>query len=319
LKTLFPLLSVLFVASAHAAPTEWLEETVLADCAYCKTDAFREQRRTIANQLGPKRDPASGMGYVVTVDEDGRFVWGRAALIGTGNLIRTAAHVLFEDTGELKNPDGKVYFESMYHAGASDLIEIDLSSVRRGAAVSPLVTDVRHDWAIARLREDAIEKFNGDRVFAFLWDFRTAHGEIVQQDAPRASALVVSRERTFDIERSCRSVTDDEPRYGFGVAEVFFIRCPSAYLQVGSSGSVLAILSSDEVWSLGGQLVAGGISERVGAVSEPAGPSRASGPQLILGNVPELAQTLTILYLEELIRRGQDPRKRTIESPVQPP
>ena len=215
LRTLFPLVSVLFVASAHAASNEWLEGTVLADCEYCKTDAFREERRTIANQLGPKRDPKSGMGYVVTIDEDGRFVWGRAALLGTGNLIRTDAHVLFEDTGELKNADGKVYFESMIHGAASDLIEIDLSSVQRGGAVSPLVIDVKHDWAIARLREDAIEKFNGDRVFAFLWDFRITHDEISQPDYMRAAALVVSREHAFAIAESCRSAADDDPsRYG---------------------------------------------------------------------------------------------------------
>ena len=311
LKTLFPVLSVFFVGSAHSAPTEWLEQTVLADCEYCKTDAFRDERRTIANQLGPKRDPASGMGYVVTIDEDGRFVWGRAALIGTGNLIRTDAHVLFADTGERKYADGKVYFESMYHGGVADLIEIDLSSVQRGGAVSPLVSDVKHDWAIARLREDAIEKFNGDRVFAFLWDFRMTHDEVVRPDYMRASALVVSREHTFQIEESCASVTDDAPsNYAFGVAEVFFIRCPSEYLQVGSSGSALAILSPDEVWSLGGQVVAGGISERVGAVSESAGSRSASGPQLVLGVVPELKQTLAIVYLQELIRRGLDPRKR---------
>jgi hypothetical protein len=311
LKTPFPLLSLFLAASGHAAPTEWLEETVLADCEYCKTDAFRDERRTIANQLGPKRDPASGMGYVVTFDEHGRFVWGRAALVGTGNLIRTDAHVLFADTGERKYADGEVYFESMYHAGVADLIEIDLSSVQRGGAVSALVSDVKHDWAIARLREDAIEKFNGDRVFAFLWDFRMTHDEIVQRDYMRASALVVSREHVFDIEESCESVTDDDPsNYAFGVAEVFFIRCPPEYLQVGSSGSVLAILSQDEAWSLAGQIVAGGISERVGAANETSASRHALGPQLVLGNVPELEQTLAIVYLQELIRRGLDPRKR---------
>lgn len=283
----------------------------MADCEYCKTDAFREERRTIANQLGPKRDPKSGMGYVVTFDEDGRFVWGRAALVGTGNLIRTDAHVLFEDTGELKNPDGKVYFESMIHGAVGDLIEIELSSVQRGRAVSPLVTDVKHDWAIARLHEDAIEKFNGDRVFAFLWDSRITHDELVQPDYLRASALVVSREHTFAIEESCRSAADDDPsRYGFGVAEIFFVRCPSEHLQVGSSGSALAILSPDEVWSLGGQIVAGGINERVGAVAELGGASRSFGPQLVLGNVPALRQALTIAYLQELVGRGIDPRKR---------
>jgi hypothetical protein len=319
LKTLFLPLGLVCAAAAHAAPADWLDGTVLADCEYCKTDAFREERRTIANQLGPARDPASGIGYVVTIDEGGRFVWGRAALIGTGNLIRTDAHVLFADTGERKYPDGEVYFESMVHRGAADLIEIDLASARRGAALSPLVTDVQHDWAIARLREDAIEKFNGDRVFAFLWDFRVTHDEIARPDYRRAAALVVSREHTFDLEESCESVTDDDPsRHPFGVAEVFFIRCPPEHLQVGSSGSALAILSGDEVWSLGGQIVAGGISGRSGAISDSAGPSRALGPQLVLGNVPQLEQTLTIFYLQELIRRGLDPRKRSIESPVMP-
>jgi hypothetical protein len=32
--------------------------------------------------------------------------------------------------------------------------------------------------------------------------------------------------------------------------------------------------------------------------------------QLLLGNVPMLKQTLAIVYLEELIRRGMDPRDR---------
>jgi hypothetical protein len=311
LRTLFPLLAVFCAAAAQAEPTAWPDGTVLADCEYCKTDAFREERRTIANQLGPKRDPASAMGYVVTIDEDGRFVWGRAALIGTGNLIRTDAHVLFEDTGEPKNRGGAVYFESMIHGGAADLIEIDLSTVRRGAALSPLVTGVKHDWAIARLREDAIERFNGDRVFAFLWDFRVTHDEIVQPEYRRAAALVVSRERIFDLEESCANVADDDPSsYAFGAREVFFVRCPSAHLQVGSSGSALAILSGDEVWSLGGQIVAGGLSGRVAAVGESSAFNRALGPQVVLGNPPELEQTLTIVYLEELIRRGLDPRKR---------
>ena len=135
MKNLFPLLSAVLAASAHAE-SEWLEGTVLADCEYCKTDEFRAERKTLANQLGPKREPASGMGYVVTMDENGRFVWGRAALVGTGNLIRTDAHVLFADTGELKNPDGKVYFEHMHHRSTSDLIEIDLSAVQHGGAVA---------------------------------------------------------------------------------------------------------------------------------------------------------------------------------------
>jgi hypothetical protein len=311
LKRLFLLLCVVFAASARAEPTDWLEGTVLAGCEYCKTDAFRAERRTIANQLGPKRDPASGMGYVVTIDDDGRFVWGRAALVGTGNLLRTDAHVLFEDTGELKNPDGKVFFEHMYHGAVDDLIEIDLSSVQRGAAVSPLLRDVEHDWAIARLREDAIEKFNGDRVFAFLWDFRMTSDEIVREDVVRSSVLVVSREHTFAFEESCRSAADDDASgHAFGVAEIFFMQCPAEHLQVGSSGSVLAIVSADEVWSIGGQIVAGGISERAEAVTERIGPSRVPGPQLVLGNVPQLEQALAIAYLQELVSRGIDPRKR---------
>ena len=53
----------------------------LADCEYCKTDAFRTERKRIANQVGPRHDPASGMGYVVTMDQDGLLVWGRAALV----------------------------------------------------------------------------------------------------------------------------------------------------------------------------------------------------------------------------------------------
>ena len=294
MKTLFPLLSVFVVASARAESAEWLEGTVLADCEYCKSDAFRLERKTLANQLGPKRDPASGVGYVVTIDDDGRFVWGRAALVGTGNLIRTDAHVLFADTGELKNPDGKVYFEHMHHRSTSDLIEIDLSAVQHGGAVGPLESDVKNDWAIAHLKEDAIEKFNGDRVFAFLWDYRVTHDDIVKPDYVQASALVLSREHTLNLERSCQRVLDDHPsRYAFGAAEIFFIRCPSEYLQVGSSGSVLAIVSADETWSLGGQVVAGVPGE---------------GQQIFLGNVPMLEQTMTSAYLEELIRRGLDPR-----------
>lgn len=312
MKTLFPLLSVFLVASARAESTEWLEGTVLARCEYCKTDAFRAERKTLANQLGPKRDPASGMGYVVTMDEDGRFVWGRAALVGTGNLIRTDAHVLLADTGELKAPNGKVYFEHMHHRGASDLIEIDLSAVQHGGAVGPLAADVENDWAIAHLKEDAIEKFNGDRVFAFLWDFRVTHDDIVKPDYVQASALVLSPERTLDIERSCQSVLDDHPsRYAFGAAQIFFLRCPSEYLQVGSSGSVLAIASPDETWNLGGQVVAGVPGERAWhGAGEGAKPSRALGQQIFLSNVPKLDQALTITYLEELIRRGLDPRAR---------
>jgi hypothetical protein len=312
LKTLFPLLSVVLAASARAESTEWLEGTVLADCEYCKTDEFRAERKTLANQLGPKRDPASGMGYVVTMDEDGRFVWGRAALVGTGNLIRTDAHVLFADTGELKAPDGKVYFEHMIHRGAGDLIEIDLSAVQQGGAVGPLASDVKNDWAIAHLKEDAIEKFNGDRVFAFLWDFHVTQDDIVKPSFVQDSALVLSREHTLHIERSCQSVLDDHPsRYGFGADEIFFIRCPSEYVQVGSSGSVLAVASPDETWHLGGQVVAGVPSERAWEEAhEGTGPARPLGQQIFLGNVPMLEQALTSAYLDELIRRGVDPRRR---------
>jgi len=311
LKNAF-LLSFFLVASARAESTEWPDGTVLADCEYCKTDAFRAERKALANQLGPKRDPASGMGYVVTIDDDGRFVWGRAALLGTGSLIRTDAHVLFADTGELKNLDGKVYFEHMHHRGASDLIEIDLSAVQHGGAVGPRESDVKNDWAIARLKEDAIEKFNGDRVFAFLWDFRVTHDDIVKPSFVQASALVLSREHTLDIERSCQSVLDDHPsRYAFGAEQIFFIRCPAEYLQVGSSGSVLAIVSPDETWSLGGQVVAGVPGERVWQeASTDKAPSRPLGQQILLGNVPMLEQALTNAYLEELIRRGMDPRAR---------
>jgi hypothetical protein len=220
--------------------------------------------------------------------------------------------VLFADTGELKNPDGKVYFEHMLHRGASDLIEIDVSTVQRGGAVGPLESDVKNDWALAHLKEDAIEKFNGDRVFAFLWDFRVTHDEIVKPDYVQASALVLSPEHTFAIEHSCQSVIDDHPsHHAFGAEEVFFIRCPSEYLQVGSSGGVLAVLSPDETWSLGGQVVAGAIGEHVWEkTGEGTGPSRPLGQQIFLGNVPMLKQTMTIVYLQELIRRGMDPRAR---------
>ena len=309
MKTSLALLSLLSVASAEAAPIEWLEGTVLADCQYCKTDAFRAERRTVANQAGTKHDPASGTGYVVTMDGGSRFVWGRAALVGTGNLIRTDAHVLFTDTERFKTTDGKVYFEAMHHGGVSNLIEIDLAAVQRGGALGPLETNVKNDWAIAHLKEDAIEKFNGDRVFAFLWDLRLTHDEIVKPEYMRTSALVLSREHTYGIHESCESVTEDHPsHYWFGVEEVFFIRCPAEYMQAGSSGSALAILSPDEAWNLGGQIVAGGIRERVlEATSEGAG---TLGQQLLLGNVPMLRQTLTIVYLQELIRRGMDPRER---------
>ena len=313
---LLPLLSIGFIAAARAQSTDWLEGTVLADCEHCKTDAFMAERKTLANQLGPKRDPASGMGYVVTIDDDGRFVWGRAALVGTGNLIRTAAHVLFADTGEVKSPNGKVYFEHMHHPGASDLIEIDLSAVQRGGAAGPLESDVKNDWAIAHLKEDAIEKFNGDRVFAFLWDFRITHGEIVKPEYVQTSALVLSPKHTFELERECQSVTDDDPtHYAFGAEEVFFLRCPSEQLQVGSSGSVLAILSADETWSLGGQVVAGVVGERAWQKTSTGAtpsrfPDRPLGQQILLGNVPSFKQTIAIVYLQELIRRRLDPRAR---------
>ena len=312
MKTLFPLLPLLLIASVRAEPNEWLEGTVLAGCEYCKTEAFTAERKRIANQAGARHDPASGMGYVVTIDAGGRFVWGRAALVGAGNLIRTDAHVLFEDTGVFKARDGKIYFAPMHHGEPSDLIEIERFSVQRGGALSPLEADLKNDWAIARLREDAIEKFDGDRVFAFLWDMRITHDDVVRHDHMRASVLVASEDHTFDVEQSCRNVTDDHPsHYAFGVEEVYFLRCPSEHLQVGSSGSALAILSADGTWNLGGQIVAGGSRERVrAAASEGADSTRPLAQQLFLGNVPELTQTLTFVYLQELIRRGIDPRER---------
>jgi hypothetical protein len=205
-----------------------------------------------------------------------------------------------------------MYFKPMHHDGVSNLIEIDLSSVQRGGALSPLEIDVKNDWAIARLREDAIEKFGGDRVFAFLWDVRITHDEIVQHDYAQASALVLSREHTFGLLRSCQTVVDDHPsHYWFGVDEVFFIRCPSEHLQAGSSGSALAILAPDDTWSLGGQVVAGRAGERAPqAASEGALRSSAPAQQVLLGNVPMFRQTMTIVYLQELIRRGMDPRNR---------
>jgi hypothetical protein len=200
----------------------------------------------------------------------------------------------------------------MHHAAASDLIEIDLSAVQHGGAVGPLESDVKNDWAIAHLKEDAIEKFNGDRVFAFLWDLRVTHADVVQPDYVQAALLVLSREHTLNVEQSCQSVLDDDPsRYAFGAEEIFFIRCPSDYLQVGSSGSVLAIASPDETWSLGGQVVADVPGERVWqAASTGKEPSRSLAQQIFLGNVPMLRQTLTSAYLEELVRRGLDPRRR---------
>jgi hypothetical protein len=308
-KVVLSLVALLFHASAHAAPTDWLKGTVLADCRYCKTEAFSAERKKLSNQAGPKHDPASGMGYVVTMEADRRFVWGRAALIGTGNLIRTDAHVLFADTGQLKNPDGTVYFEPLRHGGVGNLIEIDMSSVQRGGGVGPLETDVKHDWAIARLEEDAIEKFNGDRVFAFLWDLPTTHDEIGRSGFTRASALVLSHEQTLDIHQSCQPVTDDHPSlYAFGVEEIFFLRCPAEDLQVGSSGSALALLSPDDTWNLGGQIVAGGMGTQ--RASEGTATNHRFAQQVILGNVPMFRETLAIVYLQELIRRGLDPRYR---------
>jgi hypothetical protein len=306
LKTFFPLVFVGWAAFAHAAPIEWLEGTVLADCEYCKTSEFSAERLRVANQLGAEHDPASGMGYVVTLGDDGPVVWGRAALVGTGNLIRTDAHVLYTDQGLLKTRDGKMYFEPMHHGGIGNLIEIDLSAIKRGGAVGPLETDVKNDWAIARLKEDAIAKFNGDRVFAFLWDLQITHDDIVKPDYARASALVLSRDHTFEI-RACRAVTDDHPsNYWFGVEEVFFLQCPSEYLLEGSSGSGLAVSAADGTWSLGGQLVAGEMSQRV-----PAGmKSGPVGQQLFLGNVPMFRRTLAIAYQQELLRRGIDPLSR---------
>jgi len=310
LKALFALWCLLFVAAAKAAPTGWLDGTVLADCEYCRSAAFSAERRAIANQAGATHDPASGSGYIVTLDGSSPFVWGRAALVGTGNLIRTDAHVIYTDTGRFKTTDGKIYFAPMHHGGVSNLIEIDLSSVQRGGAVGPLETDVKNDWAIARLREDAIAKFNGDRVFAFLWDVRITHDEIVQPNYTQASSLVLSPEHTFAIALSCQAVTDDHPsNYWFGVDEVFFVRCPTEYLQVGSSGSALAILSPDDTWNLGGQIVAGETGLWEGA-SGGTLTDRPPGPQLFLGNAPMLRQTLAIVYLQELIRRGMDPRDR---------
>ena len=275
MKTLLHLLSAFLVASAHAAPTEWLEGTVLADCEYCKTDAFRTERRTNRQPGRPKHDPASGMGYVVTMDQDGLLVWGRAALVGTGNLIRTDAHVLFADTLQFKTRDGKAYFEPMHHGGVSNLIEIDLSFVQRGGAVGPLETDVKNDWAIARLKEDAIEKFNGDRVFAFLRDFRVTHDEIVRQGSTSASALVLSQEHAFGIHQSCQTVTDDHPshyvRRRGGLFHSLSIRIRASRLV----GSGLAILSPDDTWNLGGQIIGRGISERVLEATERR--ARASG------------------------------------------
>jgi len=248
------------------------------------------------------------MGYVVTLGDEGLVVWGRAALVGTGNLIRTDAHVLYTDQGLFKTRDGKMYFEPMHHGGVSNLIEIDLSAIKRGGAVGPLETDVKNDWAIARLKEDAIAKFDGDRVFAFLWDLRITHDDIAKPDYTRASAFVLSREHTFPIRESCRPVTDDHPsNYWFGVEEVFFLQCPPDHLQEGASGSGLAISSPDGTWSLGGQLVAGEMSQRLPEAAREGTVSGPVGQQLFLGNVPMLRQALAIAYRQELLRRGIDP------------
>jgi hypothetical protein len=70
-------------------------------------------------------------------------------------------------------------------------------------------------------------------------------------------------------------------------------------------------LSADDAWNLAGQIVAGGIVERAPeTASGGTEPNGALGRQLLLGNVPMLRQTLTIAYLQELIRRGMDPRGR---------
>jgi hypothetical protein len=106
-------------------------------------------------------------------------------------------------------------------------------------------------------------------------------------------------------------VTDDHPsHYAFGVEEVFFLRCPTETFQVGSSGSTLAILSADDTWSLGGQIVARGVGERAWQRASEDREPLPSEQQLLLGNVPLFQQTLAIAYLQELIRRGMDPRDR---------
>ena len=309
MKTRLFVVTLICAASVNAAPTAWLDGTILEDCQYCRTDAFHAERRKIANQVGRRDDLASAMGYVVTMGQDSLFVWGRAALVGTGNIVRTDAHVLFEDSGELRFD--KVYFEPMQHRGVGNLIEIDLSSVQRGGNVSSLQMDVRYDWAVARLREDVIEKFDGDRVFAFLWNYRLTHDDMVKDDYMRATAYVLSPEVTLGIYDSCEKVTDDQPsNYAFGAEEIFFIRCPSEYTQPGSSGSALAIVSANDTWSLGGQIIASGMSRLAQMGPTGTGESRRLGHQMFLGNTPMIRQTLNWFYLEELVRRGLDPRKR---------
>jgi hypothetical protein len=311
LRTLAALVAALSVASAEAAASEWLAGTVLADCTYCSSAEFKAERRAIANQTGTQLDPAAATGYVVTLDGGGRFVWGRAALVGTGNLIRTDAHVLFADTGVFKARDGKIYFEPAHHGEPSDLIEIDRASVQRGNAVGPLEADVKHDWAIAHLREDAIAKFDGERVFAFLWDVRVTHADIVKPDVVRAASLVLGGGEVYPIER-CDSAVDDQPsRFAFDADEVLFTRCAAEGLLAGASGSALAIRAHDGSWHLAGQLVAGGTDARTRAAAgtEPAS-SGPFQPQLFLGNVPGFRETMAAVYLKELVRRGRDPRNR---------
>ena len=313
-KRLF-FVTLICAASAHAAPTAWLNGTILEGCQYCATDAFHAERKKIANQVSLRNDLASAMGYVVTIDRGIPFVWGRAALVGTGNIIRTDAHVLFHDSGELRFD--KVYFEPMQHRGESNLIEIDLSSVQYGGVVGSLQTDVRHDWAIARLREDVIEKFNGDRVFAFLWNYRLTHNEMVRDDYMRATAYVLSHDVTLGIYDSCQKVTDDQPsNYAFGVEEIFFIRCPTEYTQVGSSGSAVAIGSVSDTWSLGGQIIATGMRQLSQLGPTGSGQSPRLEHQMFLGNPPMMRQTLNWFYLQELARRGLDPRKRLADAEV---
>jgi hypothetical protein len=70
-------------------------------------------------------------------------------------------------------------------------------------------------------------------------------------------------------------------------------------------------LAADGTWNLGGQVVAGETSDRVSeSPSGGSGPTHARAQQLFLGNVPMFRQVMTIVYLQELIRRGMDPRDR---------
>ena len=298
------------VVAPEALAAGWLDDTVLGDCEYCRTPAFAAERRELANQSGPLHDPASGTGYIVSIERNGRFVWGRAALMGTGNLIRTDAHVLIADDGQLKAPDGSLYFEPLHHRGTDNLIEIDLTSVRHGESVGPYQTDVGHDWAVARLREDAIARFGGRSVFAFLWDLPTTHDDIHGPESARTSAFVLSHEVTFRMHH-CDKVKDDHPsHYLFDAEEIVFLRCPSDYLDPGVSGSVLATLSGGNTWHLGGQLVAGASSRLVRVAGNGrAAETRMPGHQLFLGNTPPFRRAMTALYLQELRRRGIDPRR----------